>query len=140
LRRRGERDQRRAEAAEAEAVRARGEAEAAAKRLSGEYVGSLELLTGLQARAGRRGGIRYEDPGLGFAFEVAPGEGSADASGMALGDEEISYIPVSLGLAEGHLPEYLSEEITFTVSAMPHFLAKMLPGVVQARKALKRGP
>ncbi|CAG9461281.1 unnamed protein product [Pedinophyceae sp. YPF-701] len=122
-----------ARVAAAETRAAQAEHAGAAPALQGDPMGSLELLTGLRAfPAGCA--IRYEDSHTGMAFELHPGDPRPAANGMEL-EDEVKYVPCSLGSAGKFLPSFLRDEIVFSLRQMPQFMQRILPGVIAGRGA-----
>ena len=84
---------------------------------------TLGFLTGMQLEEYGEGRAVI-DAGRGFRFEI-----KACAGDSADSDQEIEYVPLSLGQLGNSLPDYLCESISFRPSMTPAFMTKVLQAV-----------
>ena len=119
-------------------------AEEAAASTSGRWGSEeLEAFMGLRWDKQSTGVHHFTHAATGFAFQLSAADPASYAdddeetrerrrresdvvSGAGAPADEVSFVPLEFGKAEGYLPGYLSEQIEFERGEMPEFVGRML--------------
>jgi syntaxin 7 len=131
--------------------------EEAAASTSGRWGSEeLEAFMGLRWDKQTTGVHHFTHAATGFAFQLSAANPSSFSeedeetrerrrresdvvSGTGTLADEVSFVPLEFGLAEGYLPGYLSEAIEFERGEMPEFVGRML-GVLNQVAAERVAP
>ena len=124
-------------------------AEEAAASTSGRWGSEeLEAFMGLRWDKQSTGVHHFTHAATGFAFQLSAADPASYAddddetrerrrresdvvSGAGALADEVSFVPLEFGKAEGYLPGYLSEAIEFERGEMPEFVGRMLGALNQ---------
>ena len=108
----------------------------------------LEAFTGLSWSKQAKGIHHFRHEATGFQFQLSAVEESSNGEQGRYGDvmsggcepaDEVSFVPLEFGAAEGCLPGYLSEAIEFERCEMPKFVGRMLTMLNQVAEENEAG-